>query len=141
MGCNFSALPTKCKGCGQIRADFDRRYGCSECGSEVMYCGQCFDEGRNQHTETHKDDRRIKIIYHRSFLDKFFSGEKLLNGDASKSYNCVFCKKRFSAEELQLHLSEMHSNPADASALTVMLERMRQEDLENRIGEIWQHFG
>ncbi|KQS70608.1 uncharacterized protein Dere_GG10389, isoform D [Drosophila erecta] len=134
MGSNFSAILTKCMGCQQCRPDFERRYECSDCGSKVVYCGNCFDEGRLQLTLTHKDDHTIKVIYHRSFLEKFFNAEELLNGDkASKCYNCTFCRKKgFLAEELQLHLSEMHLNPADAAALVNLLEEKAKNDLENR---------
>ncbi|XP_039486843.1 stress response protein NST1 isoform X1 [Drosophila santomea] len=113
MGSNFSAMPTKCSGCEPTGPDFDQR----------------FDS-----TLTHTDDQSIKVIYHRSILDKFINGEELLNGgDVSKSYNCAFCgRKDFSAEELQLHLSEIHLNHADGAALVGMLEKMRKEDIENR---------
>ncbi|KAH8325684.1 hypothetical protein KR067_004368 [Drosophila pandora] len=126
MASSFPTVHRKCLGC-TAQGDLGRRYECSVCGSEVIYCGNCFDEGRNRPTHKHKYYHPMKAIYNRAFFELFFSGEELVNGEAPQSYKCPFCDEMgFTSEELQVHVEEKHGGHADAAALLAILEIMNR---------------
>ncbi|KAH8282455.1 hypothetical protein KR054_007782 [Drosophila jambulina] len=124
MTSNFPAVQPKCLGCS-AQGDLRRRYECCVCGPEVIYCGRCFDEGRNCPSDIHKYYHPMKAIYSQAYFHLFFSGEILLNGEAPQSYKCPFCDEMgFTAEELQVHVAMKHGEHADGPALLSILEAM-----------------
>ncbi|KAH8298006.1 hypothetical protein KR018_004384 [Drosophila ironensis] len=126
MASSFPTVQRKCLAC-EAQGDLGRRYECSVCGEEVTYCGNCFDEGRNRPTHTHKYYHPMKAIYNRAFFELFFSGEELVNGEAPQSYKCPFCEEMgFTSEELQVHVEEKHGSHVDGPALIDILETMNQ---------------
>ncbi|KAH8240736.1 hypothetical protein KR026_004483 [Drosophila bipectinata] len=126
MASNFPTVHRKCLGCA-AQGNLGRRYECSVCGSEVVYCGNCFDAGRNRPTHKHKYYHPMKAIYNRALFELFFMGENLVNGEAPQSYKCPFCDEMgFTSEELQVHVEEKHGGHADAADLLAILEGMNQ---------------
>ncbi|XP_070139299.1 uncharacterized protein stai isoform X2 [Drosophila kikkawai] len=128
MASNLAAMHRKCLSC-LAEGDLGRRYECVLCGSEVIYCGRCFDEGRNRPTDGHKYYHPMKAIYNQAHFELFFSGETLVNGEAPQSYKCPFCDEMgFTGEELQVHVAMKHGDHADGQALLAILLAMNRSE-------------
>ncbi|XP_030377410.1 uncharacterized protein LOC115626253 isoform X2 [Scaptodrosophila lebanonensis] len=116
-----------CLSCA-AHGDLGRRYECTVCGEAVTYCGECYDQGKNQPTREHKYYHPMKAFYNQYQFDLFFLGEELVNGEAPQSYKCPFCDEHgFTAEELQVHVQDKHNENADAKALLDILEQMNSQ--------------
>ncbi|KAM8715529.1 hypothetical protein ACLKA7_002562 [Drosophila subpalustris] len=126
----MTSLPSsesQCIGCA-VSGDLGRRFECVVCGKEVTYCGDCYDQGKNQPGDKHKYFHPTKAIYNRVFFDLYFLGEQLDgNGDAPQSYKCAFCDELgFTSMELQLHVLEKHMEHPDAAEVVDILDQMNQ---------------
>ncbi|XP_017048938.1 uncharacterized protein LOC108093411 isoform X2 [Drosophila ficusphila] len=133
MGSGFS-------GC-TAQGNLGRLYKSSVCGSEVMYCGSCFDEGHNRSAERRMRYRPMKVIFGGTAFTLFFRGAELPNGEALQVFKCPLCEEiGFIAQELQAHVTKQHGQHSDGPALLAILEKMIcqaavdkiTEELENR---------
>ncbi|KRF98430.1 uncharacterized protein Dwil_GK14732, isoform B [Drosophila willistoni] len=123
---SFQKLYRKCLSC-PAQGDLGRRYECSVCGQEVIYCGNCFDDGKNKPTKKHKYYHPMKAIYNRATFDLYFCGEELINGEAPQSFKCAFCGEMgFGTEELQMHVLTKHSDHPDADDLMEIFKQMNK---------------